>query len=297
MELFRALGVLAERPDATHTKIGAIIGLTGIPDPSTYTDLFSLQLYPYASVYLGSEGMLGGEARDRVAGFWRALNLVPPAEADHLATLLSLYAELRERTEEEAEPARRSALDRARRALLWEHLLPWVPLYAHKMQAIADDFYASWARLLEASLYAEIESDTPVRSLPLHLREALPLADPRSEGARSFIAGLLAPVRSGLIVVRADLARAACALGLGLRQGERRFVLESLFAQDRAGTLAWLEAEARATSMQLGNAERLPGAIRYFWKGRSAETARLLAALRETMSDFTAASSPSDAAL
>ncbi len=297
MELFRALGVLAERPDATHTKIGAIIGLTGIPDPSTYTDLFSLQLYPYASVYLGSEGMLGGEARDRVAGFWRALNLVPPAEADHLATLLSLYAELRERTEEEAEPARRSALDRARRALLWEHLLPWVPLYAHKMQAIADDFYGSWASLLESSLYGEIESDTSARSLPLHLREALPLADPRKEGAQSFIAALLAPVRSGLIVVRSDLARAACHLGLGLRQGERRFVLESLFAQDRAGTLAWLATEARATSMQLGNAERLPAAIRHFWKGRSVETARLLAALRETMSEFTAASSPSDAAL
>ena len=36
--------------------------------------------------------MLGGEARDRIAGFWRALGLVPPPEPDHLAVMLGLYA-------------------------------------------------------------------------------------------------------------------------------------------------------------------------------------------------------------
>jgi sulfite exporter TauE/SafE len=36
--------------------------------------------------------MLGGAARERVAGFWRAVGLVPPPEPDHLAALLGLAA-------------------------------------------------------------------------------------------------------------------------------------------------------------------------------------------------------------
>jgi hypothetical protein len=33
---------------------------------------------PYAAVYLGAEGGFGGEAADRVAGFWRAIGVPPP---------------------------------------------------------------------------------------------------------------------------------------------------------------------------------------------------------------------------
>ena len=51
---------------------------------------------PYASVYLGPDGALGGEGADRAAGFWRASGLTPPAEPDHLTALLALYASLGE---------------------------------------------------------------------------------------------------------------------------------------------------------------------------------------------------------
>lgn len=258
-----------------------ILGLPGAPDPAAYTALFTLQLYPYASVYVGAEGMLGGESRDRVAGFWRALGLTPPGEADHLTTLLALYAELRERREAEAGPTGRSALDRASDALLWEHLLPWVPLYARKMRAIGNEFYAAWATLLERTLLAQAQERAPLALLPLHLREAPPFVDPRDEGARPFIAALLAPVRSGFIIVRDDLARAARDLGLGLRQGERRFVLESLFAQERAPVLAWLEAEAAAAPQQYHAIDGLPRGIRDFWCARATRTAALLRTLRE----------------
>jgi hypothetical protein len=247
-----------------------------------------LQLYPYASVYVGAEGMLGGEARDRVAGFWRAIGLVPPAEADHLATLLGLYAELRERCEEETEPLRRSALDRASCALLWEHLVPWVPLYTQKMRAIGDEFYRAWAELLERALRAEAHEHAAASLLPLHLREAPSFADPREAGAQSFIAALLAPVRSGFIIVRDDLARAARQLGLGLRQGERRFVLESLFAQERVPVLDWLEAEALSAAQ--GVSDAFPPVIRTFWSARAAGAAALLQRLGQTEAEFEATS-------
>ena len=60
-------------------------------------------------VYLGAEGMLGGAARDRVAGFWRALGLVPPAEPDHLAALLGLAAALADASATSASPRRAAA--------------------------------------------------------------------------------------------------------------------------------------------------------------------------------------------
>lgn len=288
MELLRALGALAECPEPGHRALADGVGLPGTPDPATYTALFSLQLYPYASVYLGAEGMLGGEARDRVAGFWRALGLVPPAEADHLATQLALYAELLQHLEAESEPQRRSMLEQARSALLWEHLLPWIPLYTQKMRCIADDFYGMWAELLERTLLAEALEMAAAPRLPLHLREAPPFADPRDEGARAFLAAILAPVRSGFIIVRDDLSRAAGELGLGLRQGERRFVLESLFAQERAPLLAWLEAEALGAAQRHRAILGLPNAIREFWSERALATAAMLLKLREAELELTA---------
>src|SRR4029453_9462546 len=108
MELFRALAVLVEPPDRPGAaRVAEALGLGGAPEASAYTELFVFQLYPYASVYLGAEGMLGGEARDRVAGFWRALSLVPPAEADHLALMLALYARLCELATAETEALKR----------------------------------------------------------------------------------------------------------------------------------------------------------------------------------------------
>src|SRR5918992_3923558 len=120
MNLFRPLASLAEPPNESTARAADALGLGAPPDAAEHTEVFVFQLYPYASVYLGAEGMLGGEARDRVAGFWRALRLPPPAEVDHLSVLLALYARLVELEEGEGDPARRAFWRRARKALLWE---------------------------------------------------------------------------------------------------------------------------------------------------------------------------------
>src|SRR5947209_19489328 len=102
MELFRALAVLAEPPERPEVaRLAELLDLGKPPSASEYTETFVFQLYPYASVYLGAEGMLGGEARDRVAGFLSALGLAPPHEPDPPSTLLATYAQLSAPEEDE----------------------------------------------------------------------------------------------------------------------------------------------------------------------------------------------------
>lgn len=276
-ELFRALAVVCEDATPAHAGIARAVGLQP-GSPAEHTETFILELPPYASVHLGSEGMLGGEAGDRVAGFWRAVGLTPPSEPDHLAALLGLYAALTESAETR----------HARQALLWEHLLPWVPAYLVKLVAIAPASYAAWGRVLAAALRAEASTAQPYTGLPLHLREAPPPVD-LEEGLDEFLAGLLAPVRSGMIITRTDLAMAANALGLGLRQGERRFALRALLTQDAPATLRWLADLAETWIEEHEHSEPWLADISRFWRSRTEMTALRLRQAAETTATATEA--------
>ena len=276
MELFRALASLVEPPSAATARVAEALGLGRPPGAAEHTETFVFQLYPYASVYLGAEGMMGGEARDRVAGFWRALGQTPPAEPDHLSVMLALYARLCEFEAGAADERARGGWRGARKALLWEHLLSWLPAYLAKLQETAAPFYRGWGRVLAAALAGEAAGLGRQESLSAHLREAPPLVDPRAASADGFVASLLAPARSGMIVVRADLSRAARELGLGPRPGGRAFVLKSLLGQDARAALGWLAREAEAWAARHALAGDAYGETAAGWERRARLSARLL---------------------
>ncbi len=277
MELLRTLGALIEPPSPTHRQLAELLELGPVPAAAEHTDLFLFQLYPYASVYLGAEGQLGGEARDLIAGFWRALGEPPPAEPDHLTLMLAFYAELREG--ESGSPGERRSR-RACRAFLWEHLLSWLPVYLDKLEQIAPRYYCRWAVLLREALASEIEHLGCQERPALHLRQAPAITDPRNQDPQAFLDALLSPVRSGLILVRDDLVRAGRELGLGVRAGERKFVLKALLSQEPAATLGWLAREARAWAVRHRENADLLGASAELWVGK----AEALAALAEDLS-------------
>lgn len=303
VELLRALAHLAEPPGPAHAPLARALGLPEPPDAAAHTDLFGFQLYPYASVHLGPEGMMGGEALQRVEGFWRAVGREVPEEADHLASLVGLYAALSEeegevrRDAEERGPAasgggagegqpgeaRAALVRRSRVALLDEHLGPWVFAFLDRVGELARGFYAEWAGMLADVLEDEVRREgrpeDPANLRSAHLRAAPPLPDPRSEGAGPFLAGLLAPVRSGVILTRADLARVAARLDLGLRAGERRYALEHLLAQDASAVLEALTEEAdRQAAAHQARVELLGGSA-IFHSERARTTAGLLRTL------------------
>lgn len=280
-ELFRALGALCEPPDPADTRIAAALGLPGQLDPIDHVEVFVVQLVPYAAVYLGPEGMLGGEVADRIAGFWRALRLPVPAEPDHLAALLGLYATLGDAERDEPDPARRLLRRQARRVLLWEHLLSWAVPYTRAVATIAPPCYAAWADLLAEALLADAARLHPPGPTPRRYPpdptglpgpaglSGLPSAE---DGPAALARTVLTPARSGLILTRIDLARAARQTGLGLRIGERAFVLRSLLEQQPAATLSWLSAEADGWAARHRHDEAALGGIARHWRDRAAHT-------------------------
>ncbi len=278
IELIRALAVLAEPPSGATPQLAELLDLPSVPEPWEYTDLFHGQMYPYASVYLGPEGMLGGEARDRVAGLWRALGEEPPSEPDHLSMLLGLYARLLE-LEAAADERGTDAWQRARAALLWEHLLSWQLVWLRKLEAVASPSYRAWADVLYHTLTHQMSELTMPGELPAHLRHAPPLPDPDSDGGEAFLEALLTPIRCGFILTRTDLETAAAEMRLGLRAGERRYALRALIGQDGAATLGWLAVYARRSAEAAGRETSAADPIEVFWRTRAlASAARLEAA-------------------
>jgi len=280
VELFRVLAFLAETPTSAHVAAAQAVGLGVMPDEVDYTECFLFQFSPYASIYLGPEGMLGGVARDRIGGFWRALGLTPPNEPDHLTVMLAFYTSLAEHENAVHDETLQYKWRAARHAYLWEHLMPWLPAYLSRIQESGPTFYQRWAALAQAVLVSESETvETPER-LPLHLREAPPAPEINGLQLEQLIRWLLTPLNSGMIVARQDCVEAAGALGLGMRTGDRRLMLRTLLEQDAAKTLGWLAEEARLWETRH---RQLPGGpIAVWWAERSHSAAQFLDALQHT---------------
>ena len=273
-ELLRSLGAVPDSPAAARC-VGPALGLDPVSD-AEHTEAFVLNCPPYAAIYLGPQGAIGGEGADRVAGFWRAIEITPPAEPDHLAALLGLYARLGEATAGARRPATAAALAQSQAVLFWEHLWPWLPAYLDAVTDLAVPALTSWGDLVRRSLVAESGDLPPCPRPPLALREAPPAAQPPASPA-DLIELVTIPVRSGLILTRRRLAEGAARAGVGFRIGERRFALRAMLEQDPRATLTWLAGEAARWEQR--HRDRAPGdQVTAWWAARAARTGQVLRA-------------------
>ena len=285
-ELLRALGAIASTPPPLSHPVAASLGLPP-PTAGEHTGVFVLSTPPHAAIYLGAEGKLGGEGLDRAAGFWRALDLAPPPDADHLGALLALYAELGD-AEGAARGARvRTQMRSAREALLWEHLWSWAPGYLAAVARLRTPSLGPWARLTLRALAREAGLAAPLAALPLALRAAPPALGPAETGSpgapgrRDLLDVLLAPVRSGVVITSEDLRQAAAAAGAGYRLGERRYTLAAMLDQDSLATVGWLGTFAHRWARWHARQPPVPAPEpRRWWAARARGTAAALSELR-----------------
>ena len=270
-ELVRALGAAVLTPPPASSPVWEGLGLTA-PTGAQHTEVFVLAAPPHAAIHLGAEGQLGGEGLDRVAGFWRALGLKAPEDADHLGTLLLLYAEIGV-AETASDDLRRDQLRRTRWALLHEHLWSWAPGYLRTVVALGVGPVAEWAEVTLAVLAEERAASEVPTLLPLALREA---AEPlRATGSLDeALDVMVTPVRSGFVLTQRDLHRGARLSGVGLRRGERRYALQAMLKQDPTACLTWLLEHARSwTAVHAldddGGGTSGPDPTRAWWRDRA----------------------------
>lgn len=243
-ELVRALGAVALTPPPRNAAVCRAVGLP-VPTGAEHTSVFVLGAPPHAAIHLGPEGKLGGEGFDRVAGFWRALQLRPPEDADHVGALLMLYAELGIAETNAKGEQHRQHLRRSRCALFHEHLWSWAPGYLDAVQSLGVRPLGRWAELTMQALRAELADAELPDLLPLALREA---ADPLSaQGSLDeALDAIVTPVRTGVVLTQRDLREGARSAGVGFRRGERRYALRAMMQQDATATLEWLLGHSRA---------------------------------------------------
>ncbi len=279
-ELLRALGSVALTPPPGNEPVWRALDL----DPATgaeHTEVFVLGLPPHAAIYLGEEGKLGGEGLDRVGGFWRALGMKAPEDADHLGALLMLYAELglaESLARDADDPRTVEQLRTSREALLHEHLWSWVPAYLRAVADLQVPSLAEWAALTMAAVEHEQARTTSAPLLPLALREA-PRGLTAEDSVDDLLDALVAPVRSGVVLSQRDLQAGAAIVGVGFRRGERRFALRAMLEQDAPATLGWLTERARSWA----GIHRAHGddPTTAWWCARAESTATVLAAALE----------------
>lgn len=263
--LFPSLGELIEAPGTEQVRIAKMLGLRSEPTRPDYTNLFVVQLFPYASIYLSADGLAGGVVRDRIAEFWKLLGRPIPAEPDHAASLLQSYGQLqRGRNGEYISPP---GMQQVRRAFFWESIASWLPMYLLRTRELGSPFYKAWSDVTFDVLEAEAAHSGPPEITPLHLATA-PMP-PALHAAAAFIDSLFIPCVSGVILSRADLGRCSTETRLGIRMADRRHTLKLMVSENTGAVCDWLHAEI---ARQAEKIEALPAAfsvVREHWLTRA----------------------------
>lgn len=238
--------------------------------------VFTHEAMPVASLFLSSDGMLGGAvaegAHRTVAEAAKDIAVHASVPSDHAGVLLH---EAARRYETEGQPA----ADRF--VVHW--LAPWVPLCTqaiHRLSAHQD--FHDWARRLDEVLAGSCEREGSAG--PGFLPEGIPediLENERTDLAR--IGQYLAiPARSGLFLTHADTRSLSRSLSLPVGFGSRARSLEGLLrsavSYERLEDVCLaLESHVDETeALWYGFERRAPGKWMDCWSSRLVQTRHML---------------------
>ena len=256
--------------------------------------LFRFNLFPYQSIFLDAEGLLGGAESNRVRRSYRSCGFAVKNDGnpDHVGHELGLMAFLcgaeRDAWEDgEDEMARR--IRRRQRDFLQSHLLLWIFPFVLAVGQQRQPFYEALAELTMDLVYDHALALGNDGTFPqpdsFRLPEPPALLEEKKTGLKEIAAYLATPPYAGLFLSRDAIGRLGRQLEIPRGFGDRRQTLVNLMRsaaqyeafpaliqalQEVAGE--WMAAYGRQQ-------ERMPELAPFYrpWRARVEETAGLLA--------------------
>jgi hypothetical protein len=183
---------------------------------SEYERVFGFNVFPYASVFLEENAMLGGS----VSAEWSRLHArhlyqahSQGEEVDHVGTQLAFVAWLLHRDVDQA------------RQTMGAYVSPWLPPFVCALHRIDVVWFSTLADLtLDLSLEIAAPSTGPAR----HSTEVEGLLEGEQTGVREIVGFLSIPVRSGLFLSRHDITVLGRAVTIPRGFGGRAVMLSNL---------------------------------------------------------------------
>lgn len=278
------------RPD-TRRDLAALPELAAaLPDPfdadeaaAAHFELFHLEVFPLASVFLDPDGRPGGAVTEE-AHAWRrhlgALDEAAGAPADHLVAELGVLADASDDV----------PIPELRRFLV-EHLLAWLLPLACALKRVAAPFYAGLGGLTLDLALDHLDALGPG---PVTGRRLAPLPDLLGDpatGIRDIATVLARPAQSGLWISRADLRRLGRGLRLPAGFGSRVDLLATLFRSAAAyeAPVTLLEELRRLVDGDARFYEEIASeypqaaVVAAIWQGRLKETRILLGGIQDRL--------------
>ena len=199
--------------------------------------LFGMNVFPYETVYLTADGLLGGYITESVTKLYDEAGYQPDdsVTADHIANQLGLMAFLcsaeAEAREDEVTQAIYHMLH-LQRQFLDQHLLHWLPSFVmsiHQQRYEAFSIIADLILDLAFDHRQSLDDDLMHSRQPLSLPPIPNILDDEKTGLKDIAEYLLTPIYTGIYLSRDDISRIGNQFRLPRGFGKRDQMLTQLF--------------------------------------------------------------------
>lgn len=201
-------------------------------------EVLGINVFPYESVFLGTESVMGGAVAANVASAYEQAGFtVDPGRAedpDHVGSELKFLSRLCQGEAKAWEGELRSEASHLRglqRLFLDKHLLRWLLMLKQALRQLGHPFYEALAELaweLVLSHREDLATDSSNELLDLALPAGPRPINPDEAGVREIAEYLLTPAISGFYLSRDDIGRLARAHRLPRGFGSRQDMLTNL---------------------------------------------------------------------
>lgn len=201
-------------------------------------DILQTNVFPYQSIFLDTEGLVGGSVAESVLAFYGQVGFaVPDADSpapDYVGlqlTCLGWLSAAEADARQDEQTAQVSRMRHLQRRLLDEHLLRWLFPLTQAIRQQGHAFYTALADLTLAMVVAhrgELTDDLPVGQTEFTLTSAPDLLDNQKTGLKEIAGYLLLPAYSGIFLSRKDIEHLARRHNLPRGFGSRLQMLTNL---------------------------------------------------------------------